>query len=502
MIPNPPLPDVITDPNTEIANAFRRIANSLVRTQMPLREYVQEAWPIVVPNRAIIPNWHIDLILEYLTAVDMGQITRLLINIQPRSLKSLLVSVFWPSWSWSERAWLKWIFSSYAASLSVKHSMDRRRIIESPWYQRTWGDAVRIEDDQNQKAEYQNTQGGMMVATSVGGSITGKGGDRIVIDDQMNPEKAESEVEREAAIDHYQKTLSTRLDDKKLGAIVIIEQRTHRLDLSGTVLAEGNWTHVKIPAEAPKLTVVEFPLSKTQILRKEGDVLCAEREGVEQLQRQKKVMGTRAYEAQYQQEPQAEDSGHFLPEWWQYYKLLPLGEYISVWSWDTAMEEGQENDYSVGILLRHGAPGTFVERVVRGRWQYPELKRRVVDEWKAFPCQALLVEDKVSGKSLGQDLARNTNIPILPIKPAGDKVFRASLCSPWVESKRVFLLDGADWVGDFKDELAIFPQGTHDDQVDAFSQGMNHYYLGPGRPAAALSGQMIDQVALTRPSWL
>lgn len=496
------MPDVITDPNLEIASAFRRIAKSLTRTQMPLREYVQEAWPIVVPNRPIVPNWHIDLILEYLTAVDLGQITRLLINIQPRSLKSLLVSVFWPSWSWSERAWLKWIFSSYAASLSVKHSMDRRRIIESPWYQRSWGDAVHIEDDQNQKAEYQNTQGGMMVATSVGGSITGKGGDRIVIDDQMNPEKAESKVERESHIEHYQKTLSTRLDDKKRGAIVIIEQRTHRQDLSGTVLAEGNWTHVKIPAEAPAMTVVEFPLSHTQILRKQGDVLCAEREGPEQLAQQKKVMGTRAYEAQYLQEPSNEDSGYFKPEWWQSYRLLPIGEYIRHWSWDTAMKEGEENDYSAGILLAHGAPGTFVERVVHVRLAYPELKRRVLEEWAAHPAQGLLVEDTASGTALGQDIAKNTNIPILLVKPVGDKVFRASLCSPMVESRRVFLLADTDWVGDFKDELSVFPQGTHDDQVDAFSQGMNHFYLGAGKPFSALSGQGIDQLALTRPAWL
>lgn len=489
------------DPDMVAASIFRRVSLALSRDMITLEKYFEEAWPLILPNRELVSSWHIGYILEHLTAVDRGQILRLVINIPPRHLKSSLISVAWPTWSWTDKPWLKWIFSSYAAALSEKHSLDRRRLIESPWYQQRWGDTTRLESDQNKKTEFQNTQGGVMIATSVGGAITGKGGNRIVIDDGINPEQAESTAERETAIRYYQTTLSTRLDDKKIDAIVVVEQRTHHLDLTGTVLKEGGWTHVCIPAQAPAQTVVKFPLSGREVIREDGSVICDEREDKATLTTQKAVMGSRAYSAQYQQDPLAADSGYFHMAWWQYYGQLPVSDVIYHWSWDTAMEEGQENDYSVGILFGHRAHGTFVEHIVRGRWQYPELKRMMLEQWAARPAQALLIEDKVSGKSLAQDIARNTNLPVIPVKVAGDKVFRASLCSPYVEARRVFLKTGAAWVADFLEETSTFPQGANDDQVDAFTQGMNFFYLGPQKPISAMAGQNLP-FQIPKPKWL
>jgi predicted phage terminase large subunit-like protein len=211
-------------------------------------------------------------------------------------------------------------------------------------------------------------------------------------------------------------------------------------------------------------------------------------------------MGTRAYAAQYQQEPIATDSGHFHIGWWKYHKIVPLADTIYHWSWDMAMEEGEENDFSVGILFGHSAYGTFIEHVVRGRWQYPELKRIVTAEWEAHPAHALLIEDCVAGKSLAQDLIRTGNLPVIPVKPSGDKVFRASLCSPYVEAGRVSLKEGAPWIADFLEETSMFPQAPHDDQVDAFSQGMNHFYQGAPKPVAAMAGSI--QSFNAKPDWL
>lgn len=489
------------DPDDMAVTVFRKIALALARDTIKLEDFFKATWPVIHQNQEYVESWHTGLILEYLTAVDLGQITRLVINIPPRSLKSTLVSVVWPTWSWTDKPWLKWIFSSYANSLAEKHSLDRRRVIQSDWYMERWADTTRLAADQNQKAIFQNTQGGFMLATSVGGSVTGKGGDRIVIDDIVNPEQAESAAERETAIRYYQQTLSTRLDNKKTGAIVAIEQRTHLLDLTGTVLKEGGWTHLKVPAESPARIVVKYPLSGKEVIREEGSVICEAREDKAILNKLKIVMGTRAYAAQMMQDPHAADSGYFHDAWWQYYAMLPVDDFIRYWSWDTAMEEGQENDFTVGILFAHGAHGTFIERVRRGRWQYPEAKRVIYEEWNARPANGLLIEDKVSGKSLCQDLARNSNLPVLPVKVAGDKIFRASLCSPYVESMRVFLPDAADWLADFKEELSIFPQGAHDDQVDAFSQGMNHYYIGAPRPLSAMAGQNIP-FSIPKPEWL
>jgi predicted phage terminase large subunit-like protein len=489
------------DPDVLASSIFDRVADSLSRPNMPLNEYLKAAWPLIEPSRPLVMSWHIELVLEHLAAVDLGQITRLLINVPPRSLKSNTVSLAWPTWSWTQRAWRKWIFASYSASLSTMHSIARRRVLESDWFLQNWGDSCKLESDQNQKAEYQNTQRGVMIATSVGGSITGKGGDVLVIDDLINPVEAESKTQREAAIAYYKQTLLTRLDDKKTGAIVIIEQRTHNMDLSGTVIREGGFVHVKVPAEAPVRSVVKFPLSGREILREEGSVICEEREDKATLAAQRAAMGTRAYAAQYQQEPIASDSGHFHIGWWKYHKLIPIHDIVWQWSWDTAMEEGEENDYSVGILFGHGAYGTFIERVVRQRLQYPELKRVMVAEWQARPGHVLLIEDKVSGKSLAQDLIRNTNLPVLPVKPAGDKVFRASLCSPYVESGRVSLKEDEPWIADFLEETSMFPQFAHDDQVDAFSQGMNHFYLGAPKPIASMGGGGVAPFT-PKPDWL
>ena len=197
-----------------------------------LRAYIEQAWPILEPETTFVPNWHIDLLVEYLEAVTAGMITRLLINVPPRSMKSLLVSVLWPTWEWIRRPSHRWVCASYADGLATKHSLDRRTILQSSWYQDRWGDRVQLSSDQNVKGEFQNTKRGVMIATSVGGSITGKGGDRIVVDDLHNPQQADSDAQRETALAYFRKTLATRLDSKKTGTIVVVKQRLHQHDLS------------------------------------------------------------------------------------------------------------------------------------------------------------------------------------------------------------------------------------------------------------------------------
>ena len=160
-----------------------------------LRVFVEWAWPILEPGAPFQPNWHIDLLCEYLEAVTAGEIRRLVINIPPRYGKSLLVSVCWPCWEWIQRPSHRWLFTSYAEKLASRHAIDRRRLLTSDWYQRRWGHVVRLTRDVNAKLEYHNSRRGAMVATSVGGSVTGKGGNRIVIDDPHNPTEAESDDE-------------------------------------------------------------------------------------------------------------------------------------------------------------------------------------------------------------------------------------------------------------------------------------------------------------------
>ena len=216
---------------------------------LPLRDYIRQAWHVVEPATEFVPNWHIDAIADHLEAVTRGEILRLLINIAPRSIKSLSVSVFWPTQVWTFNPAFRWLFGSYAQGLSTRDSVKSRRIIDSPWYQERWGGKFQLTTDQNQKMRYENDRTGYRISTSVDGSATGEGGDAVVCDDPHNIREAHSEKSREAVIDWWDQVMSTRLNDPKTGRRVIIMQRVHENDLSGHVLKDKGYVHLCLPTE-------------------------------------------------------------------------------------------------------------------------------------------------------------------------------------------------------------------------------------------------------------
>jgi hypothetical protein len=167
------------------------------RAEQSLYAYVRQLWAILEPGTVFLDGWHIQLLAEHLEAVTAGQITRLVVNLPPRYMKSILVSVAWPTWEWIRKPQLRYIFASYSESLAIKLSVDRRLVLQSPWYVGRWGDRVRLTDDQNEKAEFANDQRGSMMAMSLSGSVTGKGGDRIIVDDAHNPSDILSDTIRD-----------------------------------------------------------------------------------------------------------------------------------------------------------------------------------------------------------------------------------------------------------------------------------------------------------------
>ena len=201
-----------------------------------LREFIRQAWPILQPVTPFVPGWHIDALCEHLEAITYGHIRNLLINIPPRHMKSLTVSVFWPCWEWIRWPERRWLCASYAESLSLRDSRHCRTVIQSPWYRRNWGDVFMLTEDQNEKRRFDNDKTGYRIASSVGGANTGEGGDRIVCDDPHNVKEAESDVARKGVCDWYDQVMSTRVNDPKTAARVIIMQRVHEADLSGHVL--------------------------------------------------------------------------------------------------------------------------------------------------------------------------------------------------------------------------------------------------------------------------
>ena len=348
----------------QILNERARATEALLMRQAEgsLRAFVEQVWHILEPETPFLSNWHIDLICEYLEAVTAGQITRLVINLPPRYMKSLLVSVLWPVWEWLRAPQTRWLFASYSDSLSTKHSLDRRLVLQSPWYRDRWGDRFQLTSDQNEKTEYRNDRRGVMTATSVGGSATGKGGNRIVVDDPHNPVQAESDRQRQQALDFFLMTLSTRLDDKRKGAIVVIMQRLHTRDLTSVCLDQG-YTPLIIPAEAEYPTTVTFLRSDRSITRAVGDLLWPERENAEDLARQKTALGAYAYAGQYQQRPSPRGGGLFKRDWWKYYDELPPDMQEHAQSWDLAFKGGGEHDFVVGLVAaRRGADVYLIDR--------------------------------------------------------------------------------------------------------------------------------------------
>ena len=460
-----------------------------------LRDFVEQAWPVLEPAEPFVPGWHIDCIAEHLEAVSAGGIKRLIINVPPRNMKSLLVSVMWPAWEWGPRALahLRYLFSSYSGELATMHSLNRRTLMESDWYRARWGSMFTINADNNRKTEFGNDRRGVMSTTSTGATATGKGGGRIIIDDPVNPKQALSDLEREGANRHFDQTLYTRLNDKKRDAIVLIMQRLHEKDLTGHLLSsrrEMGWTTLELPAEASKRTVITFPRSRREVVREVGDVLWPERDGKEVLAEARVALGSYAFAGQYQQRPAPEEGGHVKRTWWQRYEKAPEAPYDAlVISSDLAFKASTTGSrvachvwaakgvhrYLLGRVTRHLSftDSISVLLALRQFWHTQE-----------HPVTAVLIEDAANGPAVIDSL-RDRVPGLIGVAPRGSKFARAMAVAPQIEAGNVWL-PRDPWADEFVDAWAAIPNGDNWDDVDAASQALDH--LARVSPALALAG--------------
>lgn len=458
---------------------FGKTLNRFNAPDLDLNEFFRQAWPILEPANPLIPGWHLDLISEYLMLVSTGKVRKLLINMPPRNAKSNLVTILWPVWSWTRYPSLRFVFCSYSSSLAIKHSVDRRRIIESDWFKDNWGGIVRLSVDQNQKQEYENTSRGHMIAASVGGTVTGKGGDVIVEDDMLNPNEADSEAARRHSLDMHKNVLSTRLDNPKTGARVIVEQRTHDKDVSGHVIREEQgWTHLCLPMVAEKKTIISFPVSGKTVEREIGDFLNPERQGDKECEDLKKAMGTRAFVAQCQQNPTSEEGNILKRHWWKHWHVEPESCNVAIQSWDMNFKQTKSGSYVVGQVWKKRGAHFFLMDQFRQRVDFPEAQAAVVTmSGKHKDAVAKLIEDAANGPAIISSL--EATIPgIIPIKPLGSKAARAQSVAALVEAGNIHLPDPLThpWVHDFVEECAAFKGGSGEinDQVDAMTQAVTY----------------------------
>lgn len=277
-----------------------------------LGAFIAQCFHTVSPHQPYRHNWHIDLIADYLEAVARGEISRLIINMPPRSLKSICVSVAWPAWLLAHNPTMRIMAASYSQQLATKHSLDCRLVMQSAWYRQLFPD-TQLASDQNEKHKFATTRCGMRFATSVGGTATGEGGHVLIADDVMSPLQAHSDSDRQMVNDWFDHTFTTRLDDKRHGAIVLVMQRLHAQDITAHLLEKGGWEHLCLPAIAE--TSQRWKVGGRIYRRTRGSLLHPAREDRTLMERAKRELGSAHFSAQYQQQPLPTQGGMIQLEW-------------------------------------------------------------------------------------------------------------------------------------------------------------------------------------------
>ena len=438
-----------------------------------LTTFIARTFAHLDPQTTYAHNWHIDLLADRLTQVYDGKLRRLIITVPPRSLKSICASVGFPAWVLGRDPSKRIICASYGQELSNKLARDTAAIMSSDWYQRAF--ATRLAAQRSAAADFETTQRGGRMATSVGGVLTGRGGDIIIIDDPVKPDEALSEAQRQAANDWFDNTLYTRLNDKRTGAIVIIMQRLHLDDLVGHVLEKEAWEVVNLPAIAQDDETWNYATvwETRQHRRKEGELLHPQREPKEVLDGLRGALGEYSFSAQYLQAPVPLGGGIIKADWLCYYTPEEKPEKFDtiVQSWDTANKESELADYSVCTTWGVKGQKVYLLHVLRKRMAYPDLQRAVIEQAETWNARAVLIEDKASGIQLVQEL-RQTHSRVKGIKCEGDKLMRMLAQTPEIENGNVLLPKQAPWLPDYVQELTTFPKGKYDDQVDSTAQAI------------------------------
>lgn len=447
------------------------IVDAVLRSD--LASFIGKSFATVAPGVAYHPNWHIEAIAWHLQEVLAGRVRRLIITVPPRSLKSISASVAFPAFALGHDPSQRIIAVSYSSELAIKHANDCRALMHTSWYRHMFP-ATRIDRRKDSEVEFVTTRRGCRLSTSVGGTLTGRGGNLILIDDPLKAADAHSESKRDAVNTWFSNTLLSRLDDKRKGAIVIVMQRVHRNDLVGHLLDRNaaEWRVLSLPAVAETEHVVRLD-ERRAFRRPIGHVLHAAREPLSVLEALKSDLGSDLFAAQYQQSP-VPPGGAMIKRAWirrEPLEVLRATGGRLVHSWDTASKAGESNDWSVCTVWRASPDGYRLIEVVRERLEYQDLKRRARQLALRDAPDVILIEDTGVGSALIADL-RTEGFAAVAIRPEADKITRLAVKAPLFESRRVIFPDRASWLTNLEAELFSFPHSRHDDQVDSISQAL------------------------------
>jgi predicted phage terminase large subunit-like protein len=464
------------DPELDAAIAERRGLNQIREDCLSLPGFVRNAWPLLEPDKPLLWGWALDAMADHLAAVTNGDILRLLINVPPGMMKSMMTGVFWPAWEWGPlgRSDLRILSASYKEDYAVRDTRKMRELVTSPWYQRLWGKQVNIV--RGGEGDFANDRGGWRKGSSMG-SLTGERGDRVVLDDPHSTETADSERDRERTARILRESVPTRLNSPKRSAIVVIMQRLHDRDVSGIILAEElGYEHLCLPMRFEPARRCRTGMGFIDPRKTEGELLFPERWDAETLDRTERAMTAYAVAGQHQQRPVPREGGLFKHDWFEIVDYHPRGT-LEARAWDLAAavpsSKNGDPDYTVGLkAVRLEDRSILITHMVRfrkspGARDAAILELAAIDGWS---CVIRLPQDPAqAGKSQAEHFARMLDGYSLSIKPvSGEKALRATPAAMMAELGRIKLLRGP-WNAAFLEEITAFPSGAHDDVVDALS---------------------------------
>lgn len=492
----------------------------MARAEESLAEFIKQAWHVIEPAEPYVHGWHIDFICEHLEAITRGDelddgtpYNRLLVNVPPGTMKSLIVNVFWPSWEWGpcDMPYLRYVCAAHKVeNLSARDSRRMRQLITSDWYQKRWGDRVRLAKDQNEKLNFHNLMGGFRIATAIT-SLTGIRGDRVIIDDPHSVDSASSEPMRESEVSTFLEAIPTRLTNPLRSAIVVIMQRLHERDISGIIVEKGlGYDHIMLPMRFDPGRAFPTKLGLEDPRQEEGELLFPARFPQSVVDRDERVMGPYATAGQFQQSPEPRGGGIIQRDWWQVWEdgAYPPMDFV-VASLDTAYTTKQENDPSAltvwGVstrgtkamatksITRDGmwvdiatsmereyeqrAPSVILMSAWAERLQLHELVEKVANTCRRMGVDCLLIEDKAAGHSVAQELRRlygHEDWAVQLVNPgAQDKMARLYSVQHLFAEGMVYAPD-RQWADAVINQCATFPRAKNDDLVDTTSMALRH----------------------------
>lgn len=470
-----------------------RVSIEAEKARRDFRLFLKLAWPVIEPGRPFVPGWHLDAIAEHLQAVSEGQITRLLVNMPPRHGKSSLISVLWSGWLLLNNPSTRLLCASYALNLAIRDNVKARRLIKSNWFQQRYGHIFTLADDQDAKMKFETDKLGYRMAVSVGSAATGEGGDILLLDDPHNIQEKESEAKREAALDWFDNTWASRLNDQQTGQMVVVAHRIHAQDVSGHILDtnDGEWVHLNLPAEFEAGNPCKTYLPTGQEFwsdprTEDGELLWSERFPQKVIDKAKRRHGPMGYAALYQQRPtpaggaifQSKNQRYFtVDETTQCYLLetprgikpVPFADCWKLCTVDLAISEKESADFTVfAAYAVTPYKDLLLLEIIREHFPFDEqLDQACLFQLKHYFNVGAIEATAYQLAMVQQAIVRG--FPAKPFNPHKDKVTRSSTASIWDANGKSYHLKHAPWLFTYEKEKFGFPKEEHDDQVDTHS---------------------------------